>query len=92
MYQIQHYMAVTEAKKTYIAALVGGNSFIYHEVYRDENMIQEIIKMEERFWKENVLKGIEPEADGSKATTDFLNQKYKKSVERKLNCRKRPWN
>ena len=27
--------------------------------------------MEERFWKENVLKGIEPEADGSKATTDF---------------------
>lgn len=79
MYQIQHYMAVTEAKKTYIAALVGGNSFIYHEVYRDENMIQEIIKMEERFWKENVLKGIEPEADGSKATTDFLNQKYKKS-------------
>ena len=35
--------------------------------------------MEERFWKENVLKGIEPEADGSKATTDFLNQKYKKS-------------
>ena len=79
MYQIQHYMAVTEAKKTYIAALVGGNSFIYHEVYRDESMIQELIKMEERFWKENVLKGIEPEADGSKATTDFLNQKYKKS-------------
>ena len=45
MYQIQHYMAVTEAKKTYIAALVGGNSFIYHEVYRDENMIQEIVKI-----------------------------------------------
>ena len=29
MLQIQHYMAVTGAKKTYIAALVGGNHF-YH--------------------------------------------------------------
>lgn len=29
--QVQHYMAVTGAKRTYIAALVGGNHFYYHE-------------------------------------------------------------
>ncbi len=74
--QVQHYMAVTGAKKTYIAALVGGNSFFYHEVYRDEELISLIIKMEKRFWEENVLQNIEPVADGSQATTEFINQKY----------------
>lgn len=28
--QVQHYMAVTGAKKAYVAALVGGNHFYYH--------------------------------------------------------------
>ena len=44
--QVQHYMAVTGAKKTYIAALVGGNRFFYHEVQRDDVLIGEIIRME----------------------------------------------
>ena len=63
-------MAVTGAKKTYIAALVGGNHFVYHVVERDEELISLIIKMEKRFWEENVLQNIEPMADGSQATTD----------------------
>lgn len=74
--QVQHYMAVTGAKKTYVAALVGGNHFYYHEVYRDEELISLIISMEKWFWEENVLKGIEPYPDGSQATTDFLNRTY----------------
>ena len=41
--QIQHYMAVTGAKKTYIAALVGGNKFYWHEMKRDDEMIEKII-------------------------------------------------
>lgn len=77
--QIQHYMAVTGAKKTYIAALVGGNSFYYHEVLRDEELIEMIIEMEKRFWKEHVLKRKEPVPDGSQATSDFLSQTYKSS-------------
>ena len=84
MYQIQHYMAVTEARAKlnigFLALVLGGNSFIFDLKYIVMKIIiQEIIKMEERFWKENVLKGIEPEADGCQGTTDFLNQKYKKS-------------
>ncbi len=75
-YQIQHYMAVTGAEKTYIAALVGGNTFLYHEVCRDEEMIRSIIRMEREFWENCVLAGEEPEADGSGATTDFLNERY----------------
>ncbi len=77
--QIQHYMAVTGAEKTYIAALVGGNHFIYHEAFRDEGMIKGIVQMEKEFWEEYVLGGKEPPADGSEATTRFLNGKYRDS-------------
>ena len=77
--QIQHYMAVTGAKKTYIAALVGGNQFFYYEVFRDEELINIIIQVEKEFWRENVKQGIEPAPDGSEATTKYLNQKYSNS-------------
>ena len=60
MMQIQHYMAVTGLKKTYIAALIGGNHFVYKTVERDDEMIADIIEMERRFWEENVLGGEEP--------------------------------
>ena len=76
LYQIQHYMAVTGAEKTYRAALVGGNHFLYHEVCRDEVMIRDIIQKEKEFWENHVLTGIEPQADGSKATADYLEEAY----------------
>lgn len=76
MLQIQHYMAVTGARKAYIAALVGGNDFYYKEIARDDGMIGKIIAMERLFWHENVLGGKEPAADGSKATTLYLNERY----------------
>ena len=77
--QVQHYMAVTGAKKTYIAALVGGNHFVYHVVERDEVMIAKIIAMEKYFWETHVLGGVEPIPDGSEATTDYFNSKFSNS-------------
>lgn len=77
--QVQHYMAVTGAKKTYIAALVGGNHFIYHVVERDEEMIGKIIAMEKYFWEYHVLGGVEPVPDGSEATTEYFNKKFSDS-------------
>ena len=75
--QIQHYMAVTGAKKTYIAALVGGNHFFYHVVERDEEMIAEIIVMEKYFWQHHVMGGVEPVPDGSEATTRYFNERFR---------------
>ena len=77
--QVQHYMAVTGAEKTYLAARVGGNRFYWKVVRRDEQKIAEIIALEKAFWEENVLAGKEPVPDGSGATTDFLNEKYASS-------------
>jgi len=39
-------------------------------------MIKKIIAMSKRFWFENVIGGKEPIADGSQATTDYLNEKF----------------
>lgn len=74
--QVQHYMAVTGAKKTYIAALVGGNRFFCHEIMRDEGMIAKITAMEKYFWETHVVGGVEPVPDGSKATVDYFNRRF----------------
>lgn len=77
--QVQHYMAVTGAKKTYVAALVGGNHFYYHAVERDEELIAKIIAMEKCFWEINVLGDKEPVPDGSEATTAYFNECFSQS-------------
>lgn len=77
--QVQHYMAVTGAKKTYVAALVGGNHFYIHEIERDDEMIAKIIAMEKYFWETYVIGGVEPVPDGSDATTDYFNKRFQNS-------------
>ncbi|MGN0704442.1 MAG: YqaJ viral recombinase family protein [Lentihominibacter sp.] len=77
--QVQHYMAVTGAKRAFIAALVGGNTFFIREVLRDEVLIAKIIAVEKDFWEGHVLTGIEPLPDGSAASTEYLNARYAKT-------------
>ena len=50
MLQVQHYMAVTDTSKAYIAALIGGNHFLYKLIERDNEIISKIIAMEKYFW------------------------------------------
>ena len=76
MLQVQHYMAVTDARKAYIAALIGGNHFLYKLIESDETIISQIIAMEKYFWEVNVLGGIAPDIDGTRATTEYFNSKY----------------
>ena len=75
MLQIQHYMAVTGFKGTYIAVLIGGNSFKWKFVERDEELISMLIKLEADFW-EHVKNGTPPPIDGSEATAKFLADKF----------------
>lgn len=80
MWQVQHYLFVCDMKKAYVAALVGGNQFIFHVVYRDEEMIRELVQEEQRFWNDCVQADIQPKADGSEATLEYLNEKYKNPI------------
>ena len=78
--QVQHYLEVCGMNKAYIAALIGGNRFVFHTIYRDDDLIKELISREKEFWEECVLKEIEPVMDDSDATKDYLNEKYSDSI------------
>lgn len=75
MIQVQHYLAVTGYQYAYIAALIGGNKFIYKEIKRDEEVINYLIKIERDFWQ-LVESRTPPEMDGSEASSKLLDMLY----------------
>lgn len=75
MLQCQHYMAVTGKSKWYLAVLINGCQFKFYEVLREEELLNNLIKIESDFWG-LVQKNIMPEADGSDASTDILKKLY----------------
>jgi len=77
--QVQHYLYVTGYNGAYIAVLVGGNSFQWKFIRRDEALISMLIKYERDFWM-HVQDGVPPTLDGSDASATFLNKQYPKSI------------
>ena len=77
--QIQHYMAVTGYPGFYIAVLIGGNTFRWRFVERDEELISTLIQLESDFWH-HVEKVIPPVLDGSDASAKFLAERFPSSV------------
>lgn len=74
--QIQHYMAVLDYEKAYIAVLIGGQKFVWKEVERDDEFIALMIEQERYFWEEHVKKEVPPEIDGSPSASELLNKMY----------------
>lgn len=79
MIQLQHYLAVLGLDYGFFAVLIGGNKFRYKYVERDERVINYLIELEGRFWRENVEKRMLPDIDGSEAAVKLLNYMYPKS-------------
>ena len=77
--QIQHYMAVTGYKAAYIAVLIGGNTFRWKLVERDEELISMLIELEDNFW-DHVQMNTPPAMDGSAASAKFLSERFPDSV------------
>ena len=77
--QIQHYMAVTGYKAAYIAVLIGGNTFRWKFVERDEELISMLIDLEADFWK-HVQDCTPPPLDGSDASAKFLARRFPSST------------
>ncbi|TYS60570.1 hypothetical protein FZD47_20380 [Bacillus infantis] len=82
--QCQHYMAITNAEKWWIALLIGGNKFKYFSIKRDNDLINKIIEKEKYFWNEYVLKRFPPPFDGSYGTRNTLNRLYPTATEESL--------
>ena len=79
MCQIQHYMAVTGYAGAYIAVLIGGNTFRWKFVERDEELISMLIELETDFWN-HVQDCTPPPLDGSDASAKFLVQRFPSST------------
>lgn len=74
--QCQHYMAVLEKQKAYIAVLIGGQKFVWKEIERDEELIDLVIQREKEFWENHVLPQQPPALDGSSAAEKFLAERF----------------
>lgn len=82
--QIQHYLAVTGKSKAYVAVLIGGNKFIWKEIDRDEELINQIIAFELDFWETNVKGQLAPALDGSSAAEKYLKNRFAKSEDKQI--------
>ncbi len=81
MIQVQHYMAVTGYRGAYIAVLIGGNTFKWRFIPRDDELIAMLIELEVQFW-DHVQNVTPPALDGSDASARFLARLYPDSVPR----------
>ena len=78
-YQIQcyHYMAVCRADAWYIAVLIYGKEFKYYRINRDDEVIENLIRIEKEFWNGNVIPRIMPDPDGSKTADLAIAERFK---------------
>ena len=81
-YQLQcyHYMSVCNADAWYIAVLIYGREFKYYKIERDDKIIQNLIQLEEHFWKNHVLARRMPDPDGSKLADSVIAECYPDAV------------
>ena len=76
--QVQHYMAVTGYKGAYVAVLIGGNTFKWMFIERDEELISMLIQLEAEFW-DMVQSNTPPPLDGSDASAEFISSQFPNS-------------
>ncbi len=70
--QVHHYLAVTGFSHAYIAALIGGHTYIAQKVDRDPEIIDYLVKIESEFWH-MVETRTPPAIDGSEESIRLLN-------------------
>ena len=80
-YQLQcyHYMSVCNADSWYIAVLIYGRDFKYYRIERDDEVIENLIRIEKEFWNEYVRKQVIPDPDGSKTADVAIAERFKES-------------
>lgn len=75
MYQLNWYMHILDLKYGAFACLVGGNKFYHYEVFRNDDLINDVlVPKATEFWYDNVLALKEPELQAG--DTDFANNTY----------------
>ena len=70
--QVQHQMFVTNTRRAFLAALIGGSDFRTYEVARHEGLIERLLAVGGHFWREHVEPGDPPAPDWSHPRTPEL--------------------
>lgn len=74
--QMTHYLAVTGAKKAYLAVLSECRDFRVFELERDEEEIKALMNAEKEFWNDYVLTKKTPPVDGHSATGEAIKKMF----------------
>ena len=74
--QMTHYLAVTGAKKAYLAVLSECRDFRVFELERDEEEIKALMDAEREFWNTYVLPKKTPPVDGHSATGEAIKKMF----------------
>lgn len=77
--QVEHYLAVTGLGTAFVAALIGGNSFVIREVHADKEMQEMLIAVEADFWRK-VVNMERPQPDASDACKELLDSIYRGGI------------
>ena len=64
--------------------LIGGNTFRWRLIERDEELIQMLIKLESEFWQ-HIKKDTPPPVDGSEACKKFLAERFAECKKAQIN-------
>jgi len=78
--QCQWYMAVTSYQRWHLAVLIGGNTFKFFTIDRDDELINVLLSKAKDFWNDHVLKHEPPIFDGSDASSELLAYMYPEST------------
>ena len=74
--QVQWCMAVTGLARWHVVGLIGGQQALHRVIERNEALIEHLVEFSRQFWEHYVQADIEPDVDGSEATTRLLAERY----------------
>lgn len=77
--QCYHYMYCTGKRTWYIACVIMGKEFVYRKLTWNDEIINNIIRVESNFWNNHVLKRVMPEPDGSDSSSKVILEMFPKA-------------
>jgi len=77
--QLLAQMHGTDKELGELACLIGGQEFKTYEVQRDKSLENSVIEFCERWWDEHIVKGVQPQIDGSDSATKWIKEKFAKA-------------
>lgn len=77
--QCQWEMSVTDRQTADVPVLFWGSHLAVYSIHRDDELIAGLVEIAHKWWRDHVVAGIPPEADGSERSKETLSKLYPKN-------------